>query len=177
MGDPVREPVVVPWTVDCVPVVPANLASLFITSYLVLSTPATRRLIHVCICFATGTTPIDFFDLSTNRFFGLTSLFVLLIFTCDFVISSTCRRIVLRNDISLSSVYFRLCFFDFFDLSTSRLPFLVYEKILASRLRRCDLCPCRSVLIFLFFLHSLCLSIHTFLLLILCRRCPSNICR
>ena len=74
MGDPVREPVVVPWTVDCVPVVPANLASLFITSYLVLSTPATRRLIHVCICFATGTTPIDFFDLSTNRFFGLTSL-------------------------------------------------------------------------------------------------------
>ena len=68
MGDPVREPVVVPWTVDCIPVVPANLASLFITSYLVLSTPATRRLIHVCICFVTGTTPIDFFDLSTNHF-------------------------------------------------------------------------------------------------------------
>ena len=94
-----------------------------------------------------------------------------------YVISSTCRRVVLRNDVFLSFVYFCLCFFDFFDLSTSRLPFLVYEKILASRLRRCDLCPCRSVLIFLFFLHSLCLSILTFLLLILCRRCPSNICR
>ena len=67
MGDPVREPVVVSWMVDCVPVVPANLAPLFITSYLVLSTSATRRLIHVCICFATGTTPIDFFGLSMNH--------------------------------------------------------------------------------------------------------------
>ena len=91
MGDLLCEPVVVPWTVDCVPVAPANLASLFITSYLVLSTPAMRRLIHVSICFATGTIPIDFFDLSMNRFFRLTSLFVLLIFTCDFVISSTCQ--------------------------------------------------------------------------------------
>ena len=78
MGDLVREPVVVPWTVDCVPVVPANLASLFITSYLVLSTPATRRLIHVCICFATGTTPS---------------------------VSSICQRIVFfRTDISLCFV-------------------------------------------------------------------------
>ena len=72
MGDPVCEPVVVPWTVDCVPVVPANLTSLFITSYHV----------HPLLAYMFASAlpcryhPIDFFDLSTN-------LFVLLIFTCD----------------------------------------------------------------------------------------------
>ena len=67
MGVPVREPVIVPWTVDYVPVVPASLDPLFVASYPVLSTPAARRLIHVYICFATGTTPaiLRFFTLST----------------------------------------------------------------------------------------------------------------
>ena len=58
MGVPVREPVILPWTVDCVPVVPASLDPLFVASYPV-STPAARRLIHVYICFSTGTTPCD----------------------------------------------------------------------------------------------------------------------
>ena len=59
MGDPVREPVVVPWTVDCVPVVPANLASLFIMSYHVHPLLA-RGPIHVCICFAVQVPPDRF---------------------------------------------------------------------------------------------------------------------
>ena len=122
--------------------------------------------------------PIDFFDLSTN-------LFVLLMFTCDFhdffqLVDESffgIMFILVLFIYFLIFYFFCLCFFDFFDLSMSRVPILMYEKILASRLRCCDLCPCRSVLIFLFFFHSLHLSILTFLLLILCCRCPSNICR
>ena len=59
MGDPVREPVVVPWTVDCIPVVPANLTSLFIASYHVHPLLA-RGPIHVCICFAVQVPPHRF---------------------------------------------------------------------------------------------------------------------
>ena len=79
MGVPVREPVIVPWTVDCVPVVPASLDPLFVASYPVLSTPAARRLIHVYICFPTGTTP------AILRFVALSMAVPLVVIICQFV--------------------------------------------------------------------------------------------
>ena len=78
MGVPVREPVIVPWTVDCVPVVPASLDPLFVASYPV-STPAARRLIHVYICFSTGTT------LAILRFVTLSTAVPLVVIICQFV--------------------------------------------------------------------------------------------